>query len=185
LDYNISDGVTAHGIIYYQRAKTDDNFWGSGDVTNRPDGGIAWRAALKINQDILKFTNFYAEYMRVPSGFFALDGIGNNMLLGDTEYDRVSFFDNVANHSVSMWKIGANQRWNNKLSTWLFYANINGSASSGYSDFDVGLRQYGLGIEYAYSNNVMFGLNYLKWDGKDDWNDKSYSRVRFTTQVTF
>jgi len=185
LDYNISDGVTAHGIIYYQNARTDDDYWGSGDVTNRPDGGIAWRAALKIDQDILRFTSLYAEYMRVPSGFYALDGIGNNMLLGDAEYDRVSFFNNVANHSISMWRIGANQRWNNKLSTWLYYADINGSASAGYSDFSVGLRQYGIGIEYAYNNYTMFGLNYLKWDGKDDWSDKSYSRVRFTTQVVF
>ena len=185
VDYKLSDGITAHGIIYYQRAKTNDDFWGSGDVTNRPDGGIAWRAALDLDQDVLKFTSLYAEYMRAPSGFFALSGIENNMLLGDVEYDKESFFGSVANHRVSMWKVGANQKWSDKFSTWLFYADINGSASAGYSDVGAGLRQYGGGIEYMYGGNVIFGLNYLKWDGKDDLSDKSYSRVRFTTQTSF
>ena len=185
VDYNFLNGAALHGIIYYQRVKNDDVFWGNGNVTNRPDGGIAWRAALDFSQDVLKFTSLYMEYMRVGCGFYALEGIENNMLLGDAEYDKVSFFGNVANYSISMWKIGANQRWNNKFSTWLFYADINGKACGRYSDTDAGLRQYGIGVEYAYSNNVTLGLNYLKWDGKDSLSDKSYSRVRLTTQVSF
>ena len=185
VDYNLSNEAAIHGIIYYQRAKTDDNYWGSGSVTDRPDGGIAIRAALDIDQSLLKFTSLYAEYMKIPSGFFALDGIENNMLLGEVEYEPVSFFGNVANHDISMWKIGANQKWNDKLSSWIYYADINGRASSGYSSFDAGVRQYGAGIEYAYKNNMLFGLNYLKWDGKDDWNDKSYSRIRFSTHIAF
>ena len=183
LDYNISDRAAFHGIIYYQSTQTDDIFWGN-DKTNRPDGGIAWRLALDMSQDLLKFTSLYAEYMRIPSGFYALDGIDNNMLLSDAEYNKLSFFDNVANHDISMWKIGANQRWNDKLSSWLFYADINGNSSE-HSRLNAGLRQYGFGIEYAHSNNVLLGLNYLKWDGKDSWNDKSYSRIRLTNQVMF
>ena len=185
MDYNLSDSATLHAILYYQRAVTDDNYWGSGSVTDRPDGGIAWRAALDINQNILKYTSVYAEYMRAPCGFFAPEGIDNNMLLGDAEYEPVSFFGYVANHDISMWKFGANQQWSDKFSSWLYYADINGSASDGYSRLDAGLRQYGAGVEYVYKNGVIFGLNYLKWDGKDDWKDKSYSRVRFTTQVSF
>jgi hypothetical protein len=185
LDYNLTDGAVLHGIVYYQRATTDDNYWGSGSVADRPDGGVAWRAALDVNQSVLGFTSLYAEYMRTPSGFFAPEGIENNMLLGDAEYEPVSFFGNVANHDISMWKIGANQHWNDKLSSWLYYADINGSASAGYSRADAGLRQYGTGIEYAYGNGVIFGLNYLKWDGKDNWSDRSYSRVRLTTQISF
>jgi hypothetical protein len=185
LDYNISDRAKIHGIVYYQTARTEDDYWGSGSTTDRPDGGIAWRAALEINQNVLSLTSLYAEYMRVPSGFFALYGIENNMLLCDAEYEPVSFFGNVANYDISMWKIGANQRWNDKFSSWLYYADVNGSASAGYSMIDAGLRQYGAGIEYTCNSNVMFGLNYLKWEGKDDWSDKSYSRIRFTTQVAF
>ena len=185
VDYNFMNGATLHGIVYYQKADTDDNYWGKGNVKDRPDGGIAWRAALDLNQDVLKFTSLYIEYMRMGCGFYTLEGIENNILLGDMEYDKVSFFGNVANNSLSMWKLGANQRWSDKLSTWLFYADIDGSACGGYSDISVGLRQYGIGVEFAYSNNVIFGLNYLKWDGKDSLSDKSYSRVRLTTQVTF
>ncbi|MCL1875431.1 MAG: S-layer homology domain-containing protein [Synergistaceae bacterium] len=185
LDYNLSDGAVLHGIVYYQRAVTDDNFWGSGSVADRPDGGIAWRAALDINQSVLKFTSFYAEYMRAPGGFFALDGIDSNILLGDAEYEPVSFFGNVTNHDISMWKVGANQKWNDKFSSWLYYADITGSAADGYSLLDAGLRQYGGGFEYAYRSDVIFGLNYLKWEGKDAWSDRSYSRVRFTTHVSF
>ena len=185
VDYDFLNGAILHGIIYYQRAKTDDVFWGTGDAPDRPDGGIAWRVALELDQDVLGFTSLYAEYMRMQYGFFAPCGIENNILLGHSEFDKVSFFGNVANHDISVWKIGANQQWNDKLSTWLFYADVNGKAAGEYSREDAGLRQYGIGVEYAYSNNVMFGLNYLKWEGKDSFSGQCYSRVRFTTQVTF
>jgi len=185
LDYMMSNGAEIHGMLYYQTATTYDDYWGSFGVTDRPDGGVAWRVAIDVNQDILNFTSLYAEYMHLDHGFFALGGIENNMLLSEADYESASIFGNVANYDLSMWKIGANQQWNDKLSTWLFYADINGSASDGYSTQDAGLRQYGAGIEYVYSSNVIFGLNYLKWEGKDSWNDKSYSRIRLTTQVAF
>ena len=185
LDYNIANIATIHGMLYYQMTKTDDNYWEKCDVPGRPSGGMAVRAAISINQDVLKFTNLYTEYMQVERGFFALDGIDNNMLLGEAEYESTSIFGNVANYDLSMMKIGANQQWNDRLSTWLFYADINGSASAGYSTEDVGLRQYGVGIEYAYNSYVLFGLNYIKWEGKDSWRDRSYSRIRLTTQVSF
>jgi len=178
LDFTFTQGAKLHGIFYFQSKSGDDPKW--------DEGGNAWRVALDLSQDLLGFTSFYAEYGRIGENFWASGGgLGMNIfIVGDREYtmwDRKNYVGNYANDSISFWKVGATQQWNPKVRTWLLYVH-----SSGYVPAaDAGMRQYGIGIDYAYNPYTIFSLNYMKWEGFDAYDDYDYSRIRFTTQVSF
>ncbi|MCL1875433.1 MAG: S-layer homology domain-containing protein [Synergistaceae bacterium] len=182
VDFNFTDSVALHGIIYFQSKSGADPDW--------DDSGNAWRLALDINQDLLGFTSFYAEYGRVGESFWAMEGVAHNMfVLGDRDpYGETFgvFGRRIAYDDISFWKVGAAQKWNDKVRTWLYYISASTTAPGGGGlNVDAGMRQYGVGIDYAYNPYTVFSFNYMRWDGVDEYEDYSYSRVRFTTQISF
>jgi hypothetical protein len=175
VDFNFVQGASLHGIFYFQSRGGDDPAW--------DDNGNAWRVAVDLSQDLLNFTSLYLEYGKVGEGFWAMEGIAHNVVvLGDRDpYGENSgvFYNNmsIAPEDISFYKIGAVQKWNDTVRTWLFYVNSNGD--------DFGLRQYGIGVDYVYNPYTIFSLNYMKWQGVDNWDDLDYGRIRFTTQISF
>ena len=171
VDFHFVQGASLHGIIYFQSKSGDNPLW--------DESGNAWRVALDISQDLLNFTSFYAEYGRVGESFWAAEGTAHNMfVLGDRDpYGEGAFDWSIAPEDLSFWKLGAKQKWTDRVHTWLFYVNA-------YGD-DIGLRQYGLGVDYQYNPYTVFSLNYMKWEGYDLLDGYDYSRIRFTTQISF
>ena len=172
VDFNFMEGAGLHGIIYFQSKS------GLGAYD---ESANAWRVAFDLSQDILKFTNFYAEYGRIGQDFWAREGLANNMMFENEGSDAYSIPDwvigSIAPDDISFWKVGATQKWTDEFRTWLMFAQA--------SMDNVGLRQYGLGLDYFYNSYTLFSLNYIKWQGLDDFEDLDYSRIRFTTQVSF
>jgi len=175
IDFKFTEGAALHGIVYFQSKSGDDPVW--------DDNGNAWRVALDLNQDLLKFTSFWAEYGRVGEGFWAPMGLANNVfVIGDRDAGGPGLMDvSIAPTNISFWKLGAVQKWTPEVRTWLFYVNATGELGG----VDFGMRQYGIGIDYLYNPYTIFSLNYMKWDGLDAFDDYEYSRIRFTTQVSF
>jgi len=174
VDFNFVQGATLHGIIYFQSKSGDDPTW--------DEGANSWRVALDLSQELLGFTSLYAEYGRVGESFWAIDGVANNIFIqGDREAYQYGHFGSFAYDDIKFWKVGATQKWTDKVTTWLFY--VNSSTTEGI--FDAGVREYGVGVDYQYNPYTMFSLNYIKWEGVDNWENWDYSRIRFTTQVSF
>lgn len=141
----------------------------------------AWRLALDLGQDLLNFTSFYAEYGKVGEFFYTFNGAANNIfVVGDRDPYESGLGYGFAPYDMTYWKVGAVQKWTDKVRTWLFYVN---------ADCDIGVdaavRQYGAGIDYAYNPYTIFSLNYIRWQGVDAFDRYDYSRIRFTTQISF
>jgi len=181
LDFTFIEGVTLHGIFYLQ----NKSGVGVDDVLNLwSDGSNAWRVAIDINQDFLKFTSFWGEYGRLQESFWASEGTLTNMfVVEDGDEYGLQANEGVALQDFNFWKIGASQKWNDQVQTWLFYAQAFGAESKWASDTT--MRQYGVGVDYAYNPTTIFSLNYIKWRGADALDGYDYSRIRFTTQVNF
>jgi hypothetical protein len=187
LDFTFTQGAKLHGLVYFQSKSGDD----LGAVVNPyNESANAWRLALDLSQDLLGFSSFYAEYGRIGQHFWSSSwaGLGAQMfVVGDADHTDPGFaygpmgYRNLAADDITYWKVGAAQQWNPRVRTWLFYVH----SSSTLGNNDVGIRQYGIGVDYAYNSYTMFSLNWMKWDGRDGWEDHDYSRIRFTTQVSF
>jgi len=173
MDFNFVQGASLHGIIYFQSK--------SAPVAKWDTSANAWRVALNLSQDILQFTSFYAEYGRMGEGFWAREGLASaSFLLADRDaygHGSVFAYGGLAPESLKFWKLGAAQQWTDKVRTWLFYVDGKGD--------DSGLRQYGVGIDYAYNPYTIFQLNYVRWETSGTDDKDHYGRIRFTTQVSF
>ena len=173
VDFNFVPGAAFHGMIYFQSR--------DGDYYPYDESSNSWRLALDISQDLLNFTSLYAEYGRVGEGFYTLNGSANNMfVVGDKDAYGPIMDYLTAPVDLTFWKVGAAQEWTEKIRTWLFYVNATGDFAA-----DAGMRQYGIGVDYAYNPYTIFSLNYMRWQGIDAFDDFDYSRVRFTTQISF
>jgi len=175
-----------HGQIYLQSKNGD-----AGTVWD--ESANAWRLALDIGQDVIGFTSLYAEYGRMQQYFWTAQGHGyNGMFLftdrdayrGGGAHSAIGLMD-INLDDISYWKIGAVQKWNDKVRTWLYYGHATGVTAGGPGTVDTGLRQYAVGIDYAYNPYTIFSLNYLKFQGFDAAEDNDYSRIRFSTTVSF
>jgi hypothetical protein len=179
--FNFIPGAALHGQIYFQ-SQNGDPGW--------DESANAWRLAFDINQDVLKFTSFYAEYGRIQQYFWTAQGHGYNGMFLFTDRDAYRGGSahssiggmNIMADDISYWKVGAIQQWTEKTRTWLYYGSATGSDAGGN---DAGLRQYAIGIDYAYNPYTIFSLNYLKFEGTDNYDDRDYSRIRFSTTVNF
>jgi hypothetical protein len=183
VSFNFTQAAALHGQFYFQNKSSE--LGGAMD-----EGANAWRLALDIGQDLLKFTSFYAEYGNIQQYFWTNQGHGyNGMFLftdrdayrGGSVHSGLGLMDINAD-DITYWKIGAIQKWSDKTRTWLYYGSATGLTTQG---LDAGLRQYAVGIDYAYNPYTIFSLNYLAFEGFDAADDRDYSRIRFSTTVNF
>jgi len=172
--FDFTPSVTLQGIYYWQNIDVDiDN-----------DNPKSWKAQLLVKQDLLKFTSLWIEYAQEDNMF-----IGNNLLgytynwIGANPTTEGKIAGMMANPSgtTKIFFVRADQKWNDKWSTFLRYANF---------DFDVptydDTQNWSVGASYQYTPAINFRLAY----DYVDYGDNSFFGgddhvVSFRTTVNF
>jgi hypothetical protein len=179
MGFNFTPNIALKGIYYMQDLGADY----VADLGATEDSPKAWKAILDVKQDALKFTSLWLEYSEQDNTFY---GIDNRYAIGGSDY--VSVGDNkVADDGTSKFFFAkAAQKWNDKWSSFLRYANFK-SDSVGVDD----ATEWGLGIGYQYSPAIYFELAYDQVDfgagntAADNPINGTESVVRFRTNVSF
>lgn len=181
LGYNTYDNkVGLRGMYYGQDID---------DAAPAFDSPKAWKAALVLDQKLLKFTGLWAEYGQMDAGFIGAQANAYNFM--DGYRSGIVPFNSAAAYSMmpadaNFLLLHADQKWNDKWSSFLRYAQ---------ADYDVlnadTVKNYSVGIKYQYTPAVAFQLAY------DDvnygnlapifglLNDDHDHIVRFRTTVNF
>ena len=154
--FDFTPAVTLQGIYYFQSID-----W---PIVN--DDPKSWKAQLIMKQDLLKFTSLWIEYAQEDNTFLGnnLAGITYNWIGADPTRDGklVAAALNPGGTST-YWLIRADQKWNDKWSTFLRYAQF---------DFDVtGMdetKNWSVGASYQYTPAINFRLAYDNIDYGDN-----------------
>jgi hypothetical protein len=191
--YNITPSVAFKGLYYYQSLGDWEEIMMLGE-----DNASAWKVAIDVDQDALKFTSLWLEYAQIDnafvssrfsgdSGFFY--GPGNNPYT----FNGASLLNNQpvgGTETTKVYGFRANQRWNDKWRTFLGYYT---------ADFDTaGLddpKEWTVGFGYQLNPAVEFELAYDNIDyGDNNFGDDLYGnpvrngddhQIRFRTFVSF
>ena len=166
--YNFTPAIKLQGTYYFQDIdqgildNTDMLFADYinadrarvGDATE--DNPQAWRATLDLGQDLLKFTSLRFEYMQQDNTFVAYRdpynfGGAQDAAQNATIAANMPWNDNT----TSMFFVYAEQKWNDKWSSYLRYQ---------HADFDTDniddADGYGIGVTYQYTPAIAFRLAY-------------------------
>lgn len=166
--FAFTPAVELKGIYYFQNLGSDINGFGLDDSPK------AWKAVVDVKQDLLKFTSLWIQYMQIDNTFYGLNQ-QNNMDWGVA----ISVTDGMPlnNNTSKVWMIGAEQKWNDKWTTFMKYAK---------ADYDTlgsdDATNWTVGATYQYTPAVAFQLVYDKIDfgaGEDD------NLIKFRTSVSF
>ena len=183
LRFDFNEAIGFKGIYYYQDAslkETTSGEWLDVDL----DNSSAWKVIVDVKQDLLKFTSLWLEYGQVDGDFYLPTGITALTL---DNWDVPSGGDGFIAFDTKTWRVGATQQWNDKWSTWLYVANHTFEDAGDNSDAQ--LLQWGLGVEYQYTENVAFALSYIHLDWDDDaealGDYEDDHRFQFRTAVVF
>ncbi|MDO5115055.1 MAG: S-layer homology domain-containing protein [Synergistaceae bacterium] len=182
--FSFTPAVALKGIYYMQ-----DFDEGYGKGTN--DDPKAWKAILDIKQDLLKFTSLWIEYSQQDNTFV---GYNDRYSIGGGAYDYVGRNMGVAaaGGTSKWWFVKAEQKWNDKWSSFIRFANVDYD-TAGLDD----ATEWGLGVGYQYTPALYFELAYDQVDHGDSWNGLpgglhnnggTYGKdhvIRFRTNVNF
>ena len=156
----------------------------AGATENSPK---AWKAILDIKQDLLKFTGLWIEYSQQDNTYI---GLTNRYSIGGGAYDYVgrnmAYADPFG--TSKWWFVKADQKWNDKWSSFIRFANVDYD-TAGLDD----ATEWGLGVGYQYTPAIYFELAYDQVDHGDNGytgynNDLARGKdhvVRFRTNVSF
>lgn len=134
----------------------------------------AWKLALDVKQEALKFTSLWIEYVNIDDATFSTitDGPWDNYG-ADVTGNQLGLYDDI-------WFVKAEQKWNDQWRTFQRYLKGN-ARFAGFSD----TTNWTIGVQYYYTPALMFELAYddisdaLTVAGNDD------NLIRFRTRVTF
>jgi len=165
--FAFNPNVELKGIYYFQNI-------GDALAGGFEDSPRAWKAILDVKQDLLKFTSLWLQYEMVDNTFTGLNQ-QNNMDWGQA----ISVTDGMPfnNNTTKIWMIGAEQKWNDKWTSFLKYAKADFD-TAGFDD----ATNWTVGATYQYTPAVAFQLVYDNIDfgaGVDD------HLVKFRTSVSF
>ena len=154
--FDFTPAVTLQGIYYWQKIDAFSNF----------DDPKSWKAQLVVKQDLLKFTSLWIEYAQEDNSFLGnnLAGITYNWIGANPTANK--YYAALANPdgTTKTFFIRADQKWNDKWSTFLRYANF---------DFDTpGLddtKNWSAGVSYQYTPAINFRLAYDNIDYGDGY----------------
>lgn len=191
LRFNFNDSIAFKGMYYYQDAGAEiysptTNSW----YDYVDDSTSAFRAIIDVKQDLLQFTSLWLEYDHLEEGFVMPTGVSalfSNTDLGGKvvkKLTKAGFQDNMLTSDVNIWRIAAGQQWNDKWSTNLQFANYSVDEMNAWGD-DADFQQWGVGVNYQYNPNVIFGLHYSKLTFDDEFELDDIDLIRFRTTVTF
>jgi hypothetical protein len=172
--FNFNENVALKGQYYWQDL-------GANLARGFDDSPKAWKAILDVKQDALKFTSLWIEYSEQDNNFWG--ALNNRYAIGGSAFDFVGANLINDNGTSKFLFVNAGQKWNDKWSSFLRYANFK-SDTAGVDDAD----EWGLGIGYQYSPAIYFELAYDQVDHGtgilNNINGKE-SVVRFRTNVSF
>ena len=163
----------------------------SAETYNPDTSPSAWRVIIDIKQPLLKFTSLWLEYDRFDRNFVMLSG-AESLLLSDRD-NREFFYSSNLGGDLEIFRVGMNQIWNDKLSSWLYYAKYKFSGypvltntAPLYVDYiSPEMDEISVGVEYRYSKNVAFSLAYFYHKFNKDANMEKDRVIRFRTTVRF
>ncbi len=194
--YKFTPAVQLKGIYYFQDLGDDVPVYVTGNASKYLGLGInagntenspkAWKAILDIKQDLLKFTGLWIEYSQQDNTYL---GLTNRYSIGGGAYDYVGRNYDYANPfgTSKWWFVKADQKWNDKWSSFVRFANV---------DYDTewldDATEWGLGIGYQYTPALYFELAYDQVDHGDNAllggttaaQGKDHV-IRFRTSVSF
>jgi hypothetical protein len=183
LRFDFNEAIGFKGIYYYQDASLEENSagdWQDADL----DNGKAWKVIVDVKQDLLKFTSLWLEYGQLDEDFYIPTG---NTALTLDNWDVNGGGDGFTAFKTKIWRVGATQQWNEKWSSWVYVASH--TLEEAGDNTDAKLLQWGLGVEYQYTENVAFALSYIKLDWDDDAESlggyEDDHRLQFRTAVVF
>jgi hypothetical protein len=188
--FDFTPSVTLQGIYYFQNIDMPDAAQGTpwGDEDNPK----SWKAQLVVKQDLLKFTSLWIEYAQEDNMF-----IGNNLIgytynwIGADPTSDGKLVGAITNPGGTMktFFVRADQKWNDKWSTFLRYAQFDFDAASAINYDDT--KNWSVGVSYQYTPAINFRLAYDYIDYGDNSvfaneNDEAEDHVvSFRTTVNF
>ncbi|RKJ75267.1 S-layer homology domain-containing protein [Pyramidobacter sp. CG50-2] len=167
LGFKFMEGLELRGAYYMEDIAADSV------LVAGVDDPKAWRAALVVDQDVLKFTSLWVEYAKIDQGFILENSPWS---FSDIVWPDHTSFKSAQDTDVLFVK--AKQKWNDKWSTVERYVK--------YDMDTVGdAKEWSVAIGYQYTPNLYFELAYADMDGR--WNDPNYdnNQIRFRTYLTF
>lgn len=157
--WNPWQNVGLRGFYYKQDI---DNF---GDDFDSPS---AWKAALTLDQKLLKYTSVWAEYGKVDKGYMGslanayapMNDMSSIIVRPNVDFPGLAF-------DTKLLLVRLDQKWNDKWSSFERYA----VADYDVPNFDADkVKNWTLGVQYQYTPAVAFQLAY---DNVDYGNMKS------------
>lgn len=182
--FEITPNIGLRGAYYTQ-------FAGYNTVNPYPtdERPSAWRVILDIKQKLLKFTSLWVEYNQIDKNFVITSGAESLML---SDHDQRDFFaSNNVGGDLKIFRVGLNQVWSKKWSSWLYYASYRFSGYPVLNEFGgldlIGpeMDEISAGLEYRMNNNIAFSLAYFYHKYNEDANMEKERTLRFRTSIYF
>jgi hypothetical protein len=121
---------------------------------------MAWKVVLDVRQNLLKFTSVWFEYDYLDRDFVLVRG-GESLALSDAG-ERDFFGSLVLGGDLSVWRVGLNQIWNDRWSSWVYYARYDFSNYPGtFGSTDPTMDEISAGIEYRLNPYTTFAVAYF------------------------
>ena len=183
LGFKFVDGLELKGAYYMEDLAADSTLK---TMTGLPiadvDDPKAWKVALDVSQDVLKFTSLWVEYAKFDEGFVLQNtpyAFNDEVFVAPGVKDMLKA--NPVLQDMNVIFVGAKQKWNDKWHTFERYAK--------YDMDNVGdAKEWTVGVGYQYSPNLRFELAYNDIDVSDDagWGfNYDNNQIRFRTYLTF
>jgi hypothetical protein len=179
LRFKFNENIALKGMFYRQSVDLEDP---ETAVTLADDSTSAFRVVVDVKQEALSFTSLWLEYNHLEQGFMlpsGAEGLFNDYDFAGRNAINMVSVGTILYSDLNIWRIAAQQKWNEKWTTFLFYANYDVDV------FDASFKEYGLGVAYQLNPNVLMGLSYAAFSYDDVFGTENDSQIRFRTQVTF
>ncbi|MDO5562164.1 MAG: S-layer homology domain-containing protein [Synergistaceae bacterium] len=182
--YEITPNIGLRGAYYTQFAGY------SAAETYAPDERpSAWRVLLDVKQRLLKYTSLWVEYNKIDKNFVMTSGSESLML---SDHDQRDFFSsNNIGGDLEIFRIGLNQVWSKRWSSWLYYAKYKFSNYPILNEFGniehicPEMDEISAGLEYKMNDNISFSLAYFYHKYNEDANMEKERTLRFRTSIYF
>ncbi|MDR1649442.1 MAG: S-layer homology domain-containing protein [Synergistaceae bacterium] len=176
----LTRNIGLRGAFYSQSNSYGADLAGE-DIDSSP---TAWKVVLDIRQDLLKWTSVWLEYDRLERDFILLRG-GGSLALSDTG-ERDFFGSLLLGGELSVWRVGLNQRWNDRWSSWVYFAHYDFSGYPGiFGPTGPSMEEISAGIEYRLNPHTTFALAYFRHNFNEDAFLNKNDTLLFRTALWF
>lgn len=160
--YTLFPGVQIRAAYFVQ--DIDEEYIEENDLYG-DDSPTTWKVILDIDQNVLKFTSLWVEYVQLDAGFILHNypwGYASNVFPGQLP----SYLEGKNAADVDVFLIRADQKLNAKWTTkerYLIYDTDDGDA-----------KEWGIALRLQYSPTLSFELGYVDYDGRFTSGDDGY-----------